>query len=161
MSHGFFKSPKHYDAENGVINKYRSFEGSGLPIAFVANEWTDFTTLLQEAKEMGFTPDRRAFLVDALGEEKVAELEASTKDLAEQLKELGIEFKEVEEEQVVVEEKTTLEKPVESETTATDVKELIESLGLDKLSEYLEGQEAVIKALGITVEEQNAVIADL
>jgi len=161
MSHGFFKSPQYYDVENGIINKYRSFEGSGLPLAVAANEWTDLKTLLQEAKEMGFTPDRRAFLVDALGEEKVAELEASTKDLAEQLKELGIEFKEVEEKQVVEKEDKTLEKPVESETTVLDVKALMESLGLDKLSEYLEGQEAVIKALGKTVEEQNTVIAEL
>jgi len=160
MSHGFFKSPQYYDIENGVINKYRSFEGSGLPLAVAANEWTDLKTLLQEAKEMGFTPDRRSFLVDALGEEKVAELEGSTKDLAEELKELGIEFKEVEEEQVV-EKEETLEKPVESETTETDVKEIIESLGLDKLSEYLEGQDIEMKALKTLVEEQSAVIFEL
>lgn len=161
MSHGFFKSPQHYDAENGVINKYRSFEGSGLPLAFVANEWTDFTTLLQEAKEMGFTPDRRAFLVDALGEEKVAELEASTKDLAEELKELGIEFKEVEEKQVVVKDEPTLEEPVETEAPVDDVKELLKALGIDKLSEYLEGQETLIKTLKETVESQGKNIASL
>lgn len=42
---------------------------------------------------MGFSPNRRAFLVAALGEEKVAELEKETGDKAEFIKRLGVEFK--------------------------------------------------------------------
>jgi hypothetical protein len=150
MSHGFFKIG--YDSKEGIIKKYRTFEGSPLPHEFVANEWTDFETL-QEGKDMGFTPDKRNFLVDALGEEKVAELESSTKDLSETLKELGIDFKEVEEAKSDSETKSKSEKPDEEKGVAPELKSLVEALGLDQLSEYLEAQDKAIAELKQTVVE--------
>lgn len=45
---------------------------------------------------MPFSEERRAFLVQALGEEAVAGLEKSTDAMATQLKELGVEYKEAE-----------------------------------------------------------------
>ena len=140
MSHGFFKVG--YDSKEGVISKYRTFEESVLPREFVANEWTDFATL-QEVKEM-FTTERREFLVGALGEEKVAELEGITKVMAEELKELGVEFKDTEE---------SAEKPAEEPKeegksvikAEVDADEVIQKLGLPALSEYLEKQDKTIK----------------
>ena len=157
MSHGFF-----CNKENDIINKYRSFEGSVLPLKYVANEWTDFATLQQEAKDM-FNPQKREFLVGRLGEEKVAELEASTKDRVEILKELGIEFKEAEEIPVVVkEEEPTPEEPVvEKEATALDAKAILDALGLSELSEYLEGQSKQVEELTATVKEQSETITAL
>ncbi len=152
MSHGFFKVD--YDSKEGVISKYRTFEESVLPREFVANEWTDFATL-QEVKEM-FTQERREFLVGAFGEEKVADLEGITKDMAEELKNLGVEFKEAEK---------PAEKPAEEPATEEvegkavvkvqlDADKVIEELGLPALSEYLEGQAK-------TIEEQQASIKTL
>ena len=157
MSHGFF-----CNKENDIINKYRSFEGSVLPLKYVANEWTDFATLQQEAKDM-FNPQKREFLVGRLGEEKVAELEASTKDRVEILKELGIEFKEAEEIPVVEkEEEPTPEEPVvEKEATALDAKAILDALGLSELSEYLEGQSKQVEELTATVKEQSETITAL
>lgn len=170
MSHGFFKAA--YDSENGIIQKYRQFEASVLPREHVANEWTDFATLMQEAKM--FTEEQRGYLVTGLGEEKVAELEASTKDMAEILKLLDVDFKknqeipveeapEKEPEKVEVKPEDGKEKEAETPepVPALDAKALVEALGLDKLSEYLEGQEKVMAELKGTIEEQNKVIAKL
>ena len=109
-----------------------------------------------------FTPQKREFLVERLGEEKVAELEASTKDRAEILKELGVEFKEAEEKPVVEKEEETPEEPVvEKETPEFDAKAITEALGLSELSDYLEAQSKQIKDLTATTESQAATIAEL
>ena len=148
MSHGFFKSPLGYDAKEGIINIYRSFEGSALPREFVANEWTDFATLMQEEKEM-FTEEKRGYLVAALGEEKVAELEGSTKDMAEELKALGIEFKEAEKPAEEPAKESTTEKVEEGKAVEAkvDADEVVAKLGIPALSEYLEKQDKFIKGL--------------
>lgn len=156
MSHGFFKDSSTYDKENGVINRYRQIEASVLPRDHVANEWTDFATL-QEVKEM-FTPERREFLVDALGEEKVAELEASTKDMNEELKALGIEFKEQDPEEKPKEEGAEETPKTEDEgksvvNVSLDADALIEQIGLPALSKYLEAQNKTIEDLTAKVEQ--------
>lgn len=164
MSHGFYQDARLYDRENGIINKYRQFEASVLPREHVANEWTDFATL-QEVKEMGFTDERRVFLVEALGEEKVAELEASTKDMSEELKALGIEFKEAE----IAEEET---QPIEAEETEEEegksvvnvslaAEALIEKMGLPALSDYLKGQATTIEEQGATIAALTAQVKEL
>ena len=144
MSHGFLKIG--YDAEKGVITKYRTFETSVLPREHVANEWTDFTTL--EEKDM-FTPERREYLVEALGEEKVAGIEANTKNMSDELKELGVEFKAVEQEQPKEEKRKT--GPAISVNINSD--DILEKMGLEALSDLLRSQDAAIKELTEKVEE--------
>lgn len=90
MSHGFFVLER--DAKQGLITKYRSFEGSELPPEWTANPWTSLETL-KEAKAMSFNTDQRDFLVKRFGEKRVAELEADTAQLAKALDTLGIESK--------------------------------------------------------------------
>jgi len=91
MSHGFFAIPPWRDTANGLINKYRTFEASHLPLARAANPWTDFETIRKEAAM--FNPEKREYLVKRLGEEVVASLEADTKGRAALLEAIGIESK--------------------------------------------------------------------
>lgn len=91
MSHGFFALPPWRDVANGLINKYRTFEASHLPLARAANPWTDFETIRKEAAM--FNPEKRKYLVERLGEEAVAGLEADTKGRAALLEAIGIESK--------------------------------------------------------------------
>ena len=97
-----------------------------------------------------FTPEKRELLVDALGEEKVAELESSTKDISEELKALGIDFKQQESEEKPKEEETP-EDDGKAIEVSIDAKELIEKMGLPALSEYLEAQDKVTKAQAETI----------
>jgi len=91
MSHGMFVLS--VDEKNGYITKYRSFEDTVLPAKWAANPWTAFSTILKEVSEMTFSEDKRATLVAALGEERVADLEVTTAGMAKTLVDLGIEHK--------------------------------------------------------------------
>ena len=93
MSHGLINFD--YDKTNGVIRKYRTFEASYLPREHAANAWTDIETLRKEAADMGFNPERRGFLVEALGEERVKKLEGETEGRGKALESLGVEYKEL------------------------------------------------------------------
>lgn len=93
MSHGFYALAR--NAADGLITKYRTFEGSELPPDWVANPWTSLE-LLKEAKAMAFTTQQRVHLVKRFGEEKVAAIEADSANLAKALDALGIESKSAE-----------------------------------------------------------------
>lgn len=93
MSHGFYVLER--DAAQGLITKYRSFEGSELPPEWTANPWTSLE-VLKEAKAMSFSPDQRNFLVKRFGEERVSAIEADTANLAKALDLLGVESKSAE-----------------------------------------------------------------
>lgn len=90
MSHGFIALAR--DSQQGLITKYRSFEGSELPPEWTANPWTSLD-VLKEAKAMSFSKDQRDFLVKRFGEERVAAIEADTANLAKALDALGVESK--------------------------------------------------------------------
>lgn len=89
VSHGFLCSQ-----DGKYINKYRTFEISVLPRERAA-VWTADFNVLGAGKEtiMAFTDERRAWLVEALGEDVVKELEKNTSETANQLKQLGVEYK--------------------------------------------------------------------
>lgn len=94
VSHGFFS------AQDGkYINKYRSFEISVLPQHRAAGWATNFNVVGKETQLMAFSAEQRKFLVDAMGEEAVKQLETNTHQVGEQLKQMGIEYKEREEAQ--------------------------------------------------------------
>lgn len=90
VSHGFMS------LQNGkYIEKYRTFEISVLPLDRAAVWTTDFNFIAKESEMTAFTPERRTWLVEALGEDAVKELEGNTSNAANQLKQLGVEYKQV------------------------------------------------------------------
>jgi len=92
VSHGY---NYHYsDKEKGIIDWYRTFEISPLPKEAAANPYTGIEIIRQEAKDMN--ANKRKFLVDKLGEDRVKELESRPAELEKSLKDQGIEYKEVE-----------------------------------------------------------------
>ena len=91
VSHGFLSLQA-----GKYIQRYRSYEVSVLPREYAAVATTGFNVLEAKEADMAFTGERRKWLVDALGEEVVAGLEKNTESTAEQLKELGVEYKEAE-----------------------------------------------------------------
>lgn len=93
MSHGFYVLQK----VGPYILKYRTFEVSELPLTAAANPYTNFHVLQEEMKEM-FSPAKRRWLVDRLGEEKVASLEGSTEDREKALEAEGVDWKALSEE---------------------------------------------------------------
>jgi uncharacterized membrane protein len=93
MSHGFLALQ-----QGKWVRRYRSYELSILPRERAAVETSGFNVLdaAKGAEVMAFTAERRKFLVEALGEDAVGNLEKSTDAMASQLKELGVEYKEAE-----------------------------------------------------------------
>lgn len=92
VSHGF--TCAYSDKANGIIGQYRTYEISPLPLKEAANPWTNITVLLKEATKM-MHANQRAFLVDKLGEDRVAAIEADTENWGKALAALGIEAKEI------------------------------------------------------------------
>ena len=80
VSHGFRKQQTGSD-----ITAYRTFEVSLLPHEWAANPWTavDFSN---KEKDMALTDEQRAFLAQALGEEKAKEIEATLPAAADKIK---------------------------------------------------------------------------
>lgn len=76
MSHGFQVLKR----TGNLIEKYRMKEASVLPRERAANPYTDFG--VKEEQKMAFSKEDRQFLVDALGEEKVAALETANEKAA-------------------------------------------------------------------------------
>lgn len=92
MSHGFHVLG--YDNANHHITQYRTFEVSDLPKSRAANPYTSFSTIRKEAS-MAFSEAKKAYLLERLPAETVAELERKTSDLKAAADAAGIEAKEV------------------------------------------------------------------
>lgn len=141
MSHGCFVLQR----EGPYILKYRTFEVSELPLSNAANPFTDFTTLKE--RDM-FTNKKRAWLVQRFGEDKVAELETGTEQRAKTLEDLGVSWKEINEQYEQEIEKEFAGKVAEAskQTVATIVKQVVAALNIPQLQETLaklhEGVEA-------------------
>ena len=146
MSHGLVNMA--YDKENGYIEKYRTFEVSYLPRDHAANEWTDIDTITKEVAEMGFTPKRRQFLVDAVGEDTVSEKEEETEGKAKALENLDVEFKDVLETLERIAENGDGEEPGDDGPTEARGKEF----DYGKLNEFLEVQQKAIDSHGKAIE---------
>jgi hypothetical protein len=87
VSHGMLCSQ-----QGNLIIKYRSFEISVLPLER-ASVWTTSFDIAGKETQMAFTPEKRTFLVSALGEDRVKALEANTDATVGALKQLGVEYK--------------------------------------------------------------------
>lgn len=91
MSHGFFV----LERDGNLITKYRTFEVSELPLNRAANPYTNYGTIEEGVKDMqkGFSAEKRQYLVERIGEDAVAELEANTQTAEKVLEDRGIQWK--------------------------------------------------------------------
>ena len=146
VSHGFMS------LQTGkYITKYRDFEVSVLPIERAAVWTTDFNVLGKETM-MGFTAEKRKFLVDALGEDTVTKLEDATKGVSGQLKQLGIEYKSAEEQE------QTSEKAVVA-VLAEQVAELTGAVGA--LAQKITASEAAAATAQKAATDANAAVQEV
>ena len=95
VSHGFVYPV--WAKKDGVVWEYFTFEVSPLPRSKESNEWTVFgaEATAKGVGDMPMTPDKRAFLVDVIGEEKTGKVEESLANFSKDLEEHGIDWKEV------------------------------------------------------------------
>lgn len=109
VSHGF-QILERNPVDWSLIESYRQFEISPLPAGKEANSLTgcanlDLTPLMARVTDVDgdllkentdmMNPEKRKWLVDKLGEDKVVGIEGRTLDLAEVAKGLGLEAKEI------------------------------------------------------------------
>lgn len=92
VSHGYVYADE--ELQEGVYERYRSFEVSVLPDARAANTWTPFDAM-QLTKEVGMVmaTAKRSFLVEHLGEERTARLEQNLGEMRKQLEGSGVAWK--------------------------------------------------------------------
>lgn len=92
LSHGF--AVYRYDAKNGIIDEYETYEISILPNEWAANQWTTFALIRKEFEDnMKLTEARRAALVKLHGEDFVTNLETKGDELVAFLDTLGVDSK--------------------------------------------------------------------
>lgn len=90
-SHGFRFDPRDLD-ENGVYHRYRTFEISVLPSRSAANQLTAFSA----GREIPMmTEERKAFLLDVAGPERVEALETALGEMSAYAKEKGLSYKDL------------------------------------------------------------------
>lgn len=96
MSFGFYVLD--YDREQGVINKYRAFEASILPLDRAANPWTDVGLFSEEEnrrEKMAFAQEKLEALRKIHGDRFVEDLLREDEELAKALDTAGYDTKEV------------------------------------------------------------------
>lgn len=90
MSHGYVYGYADL-GDDGVYDRYFSFEESVLPMRFAANHGTAFT--VRQEDNMALDDKQRAFFVDVLGEDAVTAIESSNATAAKDLIDAGVRFK--------------------------------------------------------------------
>ncbi len=156
MSFGFYVFKSNW--EEGLIEKYRAFEASILPLSRAANPWTTFILNSKESN-MKFADKDRADLAKIHGESFVSELEKMDDEAAAILDNAGVERRGKKEAEVIA----TSEEVV---VTATDLT-LVDEKGLAFATEQsvvgaLEKlQEAFSEALNTVVEENTKTVTAL
>lgn len=112
----------------GYIDRYRSFEASPLPRDQAANIWT--AVMLAKEATMGLdTKHREFFKLVGVPDSRIEEWDQSSKDLADILKESGIQYKE-EANDDIGNGTTNNDKPnVDSEPSLSDVLSAVNALG--------------------------------
>jgi hypothetical protein len=142
VSHGMLCSQ-----QGTLITKYRSFECSVLPLER-ASVWTTSFDIAGKETQMTFTPEKRTFLVSALGEDRVKALEANTDVVVGALKQLGVEYKSAE----AVEAAAAEEASEGFKTLAGQLSELTSMV--KELAAAQVAQAAVVKELQKPIEDQ-------
>jgi hypothetical protein len=91
MSHGMYIRDGWRNKEDStVLDKYRTFEVSHLPLEHAANAWTDFLTA---GEEKSMDTEKRQYLEQLMGEEFIAEVLENANEKAAILESEGIESK--------------------------------------------------------------------
>jgi hypothetical protein len=142
VSHGMLCSQ-----HGNLITKYRSFEISVLPLER-ASVWTTSFDIAGKETQMAFTPEKRTFLVSALGEDRVKALEANTDAAVGALKQLGVEYKSAEAVEAVAAEEAS----EGFKTLAGQIDELTSMV--KELAAAQVAQAAVVKGLQKPIEDQ-------
>jgi hypothetical protein len=142
VSHGMLCSQ-----QGNLITKYRSFEISVLPLER-ASVWTTSFDIAGKETQMAFTPEKRTFLVSALGEDRVKALEANTDAAVGALKQLGVEYKSAEAVEAVAAEEAS----EGFKTLAGQLSEL--TIMVKELAAAQVAQAAVVKELQKPIEDQ-------
>jgi cation transport regulator ChaB len=142
VSHGMLCSQ-----QGNLITKYRSFEISVLPLER-ASVWTTSFDIAGKETQMAFTPEKRTFLVSALGEDRVTALEANTDAAVGALKQLGVEYKSAAE----LDAQQTEASKVGYQALAGQLSELTNMV--KELAAVQVAQAAVVKELQKPIEEQ-------
>ena len=144
VSHGF--KYRYSNKEKGIIGYYRTYEISPLPKAKAANPWAGIEILTSEAN---MNKEKRQFLVDKLGEDRVKDLESRPAELSKALKDAGIEYKEVTE-------------PDKVDNPALDTKEITEAaVKAVTESESFKGVLTLLEDLKAQKEKDTKTISDL
>ena len=151
VSHGMLGAEMERDENDpSIITRYRTVEISPLPNYAAANRLTGFITV---GGNMSLPKEKRDWLIETFGEERVEELEASIGEIAKETADL--ESKESEEE---------IKEEVPEVNYVTQ-EEVVESVGsvfgelnakLDSLIAKFDGVEAEVKALKEAEEERIA-----
>jgi hypothetical protein len=157
VSHGF----KYIKLGEDTIDWYRSFEASPLPREHAANVWTGM--MLAKEWEMGLAERQKKFFA-AVGvpEAVIAEWDSGSKDLAAQLKEIGIEYKEVEPSASVATKTETVAQapavatPEQAAAPVAGGEESAVLAELKKLNERFDAVEAKQKAMEQTIKDSVA-----
>jgi hypothetical protein len=148
MSFGFYVFKSNW--EEGLIEKYRAFEASILPLSRAANPWTSFQITSKE-QNMKFSDEKRAMLLKFHDEAFVKSLEEQDDQMAAVLTAAGVERKEatVEAETVVINaDQTTVEVSTKDVQYATP-------------EEVVGALERVEKAFSGALETMNGTVAAL
>ncbi len=154
VSHGF--NYRYSNKEKGIIGWYRTYEISVLPKEKAANPWAGIDILKMEAN---MNKEKRKFLVDKLGEERVKELESRPAELSKSLKEMGIEYKEVKEE---TSESTDNKEKIAVVTDGHGMKEAVEAaVKAITESETFKGLVVIVDDLKSQKEKDTKTITDL
>lgn len=120
MSHGFIVK----EFADSIVNKYRTFEMSVLRRKRAANYLTFSLFAAKDENDMpgmkGLTPEDRQFLGSVYGDDVATALETGTKKLEDMLQDVGLNFKDFQEENIMEEDKA--KKPMmDEETMAEDM----------------------------------------
>lgn len=106
-----------------------------------------------------FTPEKRAYLVKRLGEDRVKELEGNTETMGKALEQAGVEYKEKSENTSVTQPTVTTSENVQSIVVdEKSVGALVESI---KAALNVDGLQAVIADMDKRLKEQSAIIEAL
>jgi hypothetical protein len=167
MSHGFISAEHLRDRNRGLVNRYRTFEGTFLPQNKAANLWTPFQTLQKEA-HMPVTDEKRDFLAAVIGEGEVEELEDGAKARADALDALGVESKDTlppadddtpEAEAAIEEDPDPEAEPAEDPEPAKEApdaeaiaKAVAENLGIKELDTFLKGLKSQLEEVAESVQ---------
>jgi hypothetical protein len=113
-----------------------------------ASVWTTSFDIAGKETQMAFTPEKRTFLVSALGEDRVKALEANTDAAVGALKQLGVEYKSAEAVEAVAAEEAS----EGFKTLAGQIDELTSMV--KELAAAQVAQAAVVKGLQKPIEDQ-------